>query len=210
MSQFDCNSQGSWKESISDDLPYRPLWWSWKESNVAIYEGSWNECAHQFPKFFPNGLERTQLLPYGQWSWNESICTNFQNSSQMVLKGVFISALAVWGILSWAPWLTLLFYTPWGSLLCPWGSPWAAGGHWACLSADCLALVLLGLDLFSCAGLAHGESFSPSTADFFSVMKLKACFSVMLHFAVPWPNHQRSWKESICCLLPLWSWKKLI
>ena len=29
MSQLDCNSQGSWKDSISDYLPYGPLWWSW-------------------------------------------------------------------------------------------------------------------------------------------------------------------------------------
>ena len=32
----------------------------------------------------------------------------------------------------------------WGSLLCPWGSPWAAGSHWGCLSAGCLALYCWG------------------------------------------------------------------
>ena len=50
--------------------------------------------------------------------------------------------------------------------------------HWL------LGSVLLGLDLSSCAGLACHESFSPSTADFFSEMKLKASFSAVSQFAV--------------------------
>ena len=35
---------------------------------------------------------------------------------------------------------SLLFCTPWGSLLCLWESPLAAGDHQGCLSTGCLAL----------------------------------------------------------------------
>ena len=47
-----------------------------------------------------------------------------------------------------------------------------------------LGSVWLGLVLSSGVGLDCGESFSPSRADFFSKMKLKASFSAMSHFAV--------------------------
>ena len=87
----------------------------------------------------------------------------FTNFSQIVLEGDSLccytacclatllvalipmgSALAAWGTFSWAPWWTLLSCAPWGSLLCAWGSPWAAGGHWGCLSAGCLVLCCWG------------------------------------------------------------------
>ena len=57
-------------------------------------------------------------------------------------------------------------------------SPLAIGislGSWGSLGLSVcwlLGSVLLGLDLSSCAGLAYGEFFSPSTTDFFSEMKL--------------------------------------
>ena len=44
--------------------------------------------------------------------------------------------------------------------------------------------VLLGLDLFGCAGLVHCESFSPSMANFLSETKLKTSFSAMSQCAV--------------------------
>ena len=48
----------------------------------------------------------------------------------MVLKEVFASALAAWGMFSWDPWWTLLFCTPWGSLLC--GDLPGQLGDWGC------------------------------------------------------------------------------
>ena len=94
MSQFDDESHGSWKESISDlsyrplwwswnesvsDLPYSLLWWSWKESLVTICEGSWNEsmCTS-----FLNSSKLSVAARY-EGSWNESICTNFLNPSEL-------------------------------------------------------------------------------------------------------------------------------
>ena len=56
---------------------------------------------------------------------------------------------------------------PVGVSLVGWGSL-GLSVHWL------LGSVLLGLGLTSCAGLAQGESFSPSRADFFPEMKLKA------------------------------------
>ena len=59
-SQFDDKSQGSWKESNSDDLPYSLLWWSWKESLALISDlvkcsPLWRVLkwvnVHQFPEF---------------------------------------------------------------------------------------------------------------------------------------------------------------
>ena len=58
-----------------------------------------------------------------------------------------------------------------------WGSP----GLSVCWL---LGSVLLALDLFHCAGLAHCESFSLSMADFLSEMKLKASFNAMSQFTV--------------------------
>ena len=69
-------------------------------------------------------------------------------------------------------------------------SPLSVGvslGGWGSLGLSVhllLGSVLLGLDLYGYAGLAHGESFSPSRADFFSEMKLAASFSAVSHFAV--------------------------
>ena len=59
------------------------------------------------------------------------------------------SLLCPWGSpwaawFSWAPWWTLLFCAPWGSLLSPWESPWAAG------SASCLALCCWGWIFWLC------------------------------------------------------------
>ena len=76
-------------------------------------------------------------------------------------------------------------------LLCSMGiSPLSVGvslGGWGSLGLSVhwlLGSVLLGLDLSSGAGLAHGESFFPSRADFFSETKLKASFSAVSQFAV--------------------------
>ena len=55
---------------------------------------------------------------------------------------------------------------------------WGLSVHWQ------LDSVLLGLDLSGCVGLACCESFSLSTADFLSEMKLKASFSAVSQFAV--------------------------
>ena len=136
---------------------------------------------------------------------------HFTNFSQMVLKGVslccyiaccldsgcpicvvwdvlllylqlFPSALAAWGTLSWASWWTLLFCAPWWSLLCPWGSPWAAEGHWGCPLAAWLWVAGVG-SLRLCRS-CHHESFSLSMAGFSSEMKLKAYFSAMSQFTV--------------------------
>ena len=63
-----------------------------------------------------------------------------------------------------------------GVFLGAWGSL-GLSVHWL------LGSVLLGLDLSGCVGLASGKSFSPSIADFFSEMKLKASFSAMSQFA---------------------------
>ena len=103
------------------------------------------------------------------------------NSSSSALHGNLSSVhQGLWAArFSWAPWWTLLFCAPWRSLLCPWGSPWAAEGCLGCLSTGSLASVLLGLDLFGCAGLPCCGSFSLSTADFLSEMKLKASFSAV-------------------------------
>ena len=63
----------------------------------------------------------------------------------------------------------------------------ASLGCWGLLGMSIhqlLGLVLLGLDLSDCAGLAHHESFSPSMADFFPEMKFKASLSAMSQFAV--------------------------
>ena len=47
-----------------------------------------------------------------------------------------------------------------------------------------LGFLCLGLDLTGGAGLAHGESFSPSRANLFPEMKLETYFSAVSHFAV--------------------------
>ena len=52
------------------------------------------------------------------------------------------------------------------------------------LVCQLLGSLWLGLDLASGAGLACGEFFSLSRADFFPEMKLEASFSAMSHFAV--------------------------
>ena len=85
---------------------------------------------------------------------------------------------------SWAPWWTLFFCAPWGSLLCPWGSPWAAGGHWGCLSAGCLALYCWGWISLVVQVLLIMSPSPCLQADFLSEMKLKASFSAMSQFAV--------------------------
>ena len=64
MSQFDDDSQGSWNELISDDLLYMPLWRSWKESTFLYGQWSQNESIC------------TNFLNSSEWSWNESMCTN--------------------------------------------------------------------------------------------------------------------------------------
>ena len=94
------------------------------------------------------------------------------------LPGLLASNLAP----SWTLFFCILW---WISPLSMWGSPWAAEGHWGCLSAWLLGSVLLRLGLSSCAGLAHVVSPSLlSMADFFSETKLKASFSVVSQFAV--------------------------
>ena len=157
-----------------------------------------SQCA-LFHWFLPNGLERSQfvllhcLLP---WFW---LCYLYCTVMYCCTCDFSASALAAWGMFSWARWWTLFFCAPWGSLLCPWGLPGMLGSHGlhgrlssSALHGDLssvhggspwatgvmgvyqlLGSVLLGLDLSSCAGLAHHESFSPSTGDFFSEMKLK-------------------------------------
>ena len=71
-----------------------------------------------------------------------------------------------------------------------WISPLSMGvslGCWGSLGLSVhqlLGSVLLGLDLSSWVGLAHCESFSPSTADFLSETKLEASFSATSQFAV--------------------------
>ena len=73
-------------------------------------------------------------------------------------------------------------------ILCSMGiSPLFMGGCWESLGLSVcwlLGSVLLGLDLSSCADLAHCESFSPSMAGFLSETKLKASFSALSQFAV--------------------------
>ena len=203
MSQLDDESQGSWKESISDDLPYSLHWWSWKESTFApisnflfwmvlkevnlchLNNGPERSQFAPISKIPPNCLERSQLISPKR-SWKESVCVptlfvtlilavlsvlygdvvllyswllclyfgctgdvlmgSIMNS--LLLHSMVISPLSMGVSLaagfSWALWWTLLFCIPWGSLLYPWGSPWAAGSHWGCLSASCLALYCWG------------------------------------------------------------------
>ena len=60
-------------------------------------------------------------------------------------------------------------------------------GGWGLLELlvyQLLGSVWLGLDLTGGTGLAHGESFSPSRADFFSGTKHEASFSAMSHFDI--------------------------
>ena len=169
---------------------------------------------HTFTGFcFSKGLERSQfvllhcLLPWFQLSY--PFCTVMYCCT----CGFSASALAAQGMLSWAPWWTLFCWAPWGSLLCPWGSPWAAWFSWApwwtllfctpwgsllcpwglpgllgvswavCPPAAWLCIAGVG-SLLSCTCLACCESFSPSTADFLSEMKLKLSFSAMSQCAV--------------------------
>ena len=81
-----------------------------------------SHCAHFYWVLLLKGLERSQfvllhcLLP---WFWHCCTC------------GFSASALAVWWCSLWAPWWPLFCWTPWVSLLCPWGSPWAAWFSWA-------------------------------------------------------------------------------
>ena len=149
--QFSFSSVGSWKDSTFAIWAMVLKWvnttfqnsskWSWSESNFAVYEGSWKES------MCLNSL----ISP--KWSWKESVCVatllvalilavlSFLYSDVVLLYlGLFCLCLGCMGTFSWAPSWTLFFCARWWSVLCPWGSPWAAWGHWGCLSADCLAL----------------------------------------------------------------------
>ena len=226
MSQFDDDSQGSWKEST---FPYGQWsWnellctnflnssskWSWKKSNVAIYEGSWNESMC------------TKSLIAPKWSWKESVCvaTLLVALTLAVLSMLYgdVVLLYLWlfcpclcciggvllesimnsllphsmGISPLSMGVSLGCWVLMGSmanspLMHSMGmSPLSMGvslGYWGSLGMSVhqlLGSVLLGLDLSTCAGLAHHEFFSPSRADFVSEMKLKASFSAVSQFAV--------------------------
>ena len=115
-----CHMRRSWHESMCTNFLNSP-----KSSAAAIYEGSWKES-----------MCTNSLIP-PKWSWKESVCVAtllvalipavlslLYSDVVLLYLWLFASTLAAWRTFSWAPWWTLLFCTPWGSLLCPWGSPW--------------------------------------------------------------------------------------
>ena len=127
-----------------------------------------------------------------RWSWKESVCaakllvalilavlSMLYGDIVLLYSRVFCLCLGCMGDI----FLGSMVNSP---LLCSMViSPLSLGVYLGCwgslgLSAGCL----LGLDLSGCAGFACGESFSPSMADFFSEMKLKASFSAISWFAV--------------------------
>ena len=99
MSQFDDESQGSWKEPISDELPDSPMWWSWNESlalisNLVKCHHLWRVLKwvneHQFPDFL--------WIVSRCWVWR---VLKWVNEHQFPDFLWIVSHCWVWRVLKW-------------------------------------------------------------------------------------------------------------